>query len=141
MPSVSKSIKVDLPPGEAFALATDPARFDEWLTMHAGWPGGEPGAVERGSTFKQTLRIMGMPADVDWTVEEATDSKVVMKGGGPMGAQLATTITAVADGEATMLSYEAEFSGGGIQGPMGDMVTQKAGEEIAASLEKLRALA
>src|SRR5690242_3632795 len=117
MPSVSKSIKVDKPPAEACALATDPGRFDEWLTMHAGWPGGEPGAVEQGASFRQTLRIMGMPADVDWTVEEATDSKVVMRGGGPMGAQLATTITAAPDGDATMLSYEAEFSGGGIQGP------------------------
>jgi hypothetical protein len=54
-----------------------------------------------------------------------------------MGATLATTITA----DGGTVSYEAEFSGGGIQGPMGDMVTQKAGEEIETSLEKLRTLA
>jgi carbon monoxide dehydrogenase subunit G len=141
MPSVSKSIKLERPPAEAFDLATDPARFGEWLTLHADWPNGVPGSIEQGDTFKQKLTIMGMPADVDWTVEEKSDSKVVMRGGGPMGAQLATTITAVPDGEATMVSYEAEFSGGGIQGPMGDMVTKKAGEEIAVSLEKLRELA
>ena len=141
MPSVSKSIKLDLPPEEAFALATDPARFGEWLTIHAGWPGDTPPTVEQGASFTQKVKIMGMPADVDWTVEEKSDSRIVMKGAGPMGAQLATTINAARDGEATMLSYEAEFSGGGIQGPMGDMVTQKAGEEIATSLEKLRTLA
>jgi acetyl-CoA C-acetyltransferase len=141
MPSVSKSVKIEKPPGEAFALATDPARFEEWLTLHAAWPDGPPASVDQGATFKQKLTIMGMPADVDWTVEEKSDSKVVMRGGGPMGAQLATTITAVPDGEATMVSYEADFSGGGIQGPMGDMVAQKAGDEIAASLEKLKELA
>jgi acetyl-CoA C-acetyltransferase len=141
MPSVTKSIKVDLPVDEAFALATDPARFEEWLTLHAGWPNGTPEAVEQGASFTEKLSIMGMPADVAWTVEEKSDSRIVMKGAGPMGAQLATTINAARDGEATMLSYEAEFSGGGIQGPMGDMVTQKAGEEIETSLEKLRTLA
>ena len=141
MPSVTKSIKLDQPPDRAFALATDPARFGEWLTLHAEWPQGPPPSVSAGDSFTQKLKIMGMPADVDWTVEEATDSKVVMRGGGPMGAQLATTITAVPDGEATMVSYEAEFSGGGIQGPMGDMVTKKACEEIEASLSRLRELA
>ena len=53
-----------------------------------------------------------------------------------MGATLGTTITA----DGGTVSYEAEFSGGGIQGPMGDMVTKKAGEEIEASLEKLKGL-
>ena len=141
MPSVTKSVKLELPGDEAFALATDPARVQEWLTQHAGWPNGAPEAVEQGASFTEKLSIMGMPADVNWTVEERSDSRIVMKGAGPMGAQLATTITAARDGEATMLSYEAEFSGGGIQGPMGDMVTQKAGEEIETSLERLRALA
>jgi acetyl-CoA C-acetyltransferase len=141
MPSVTKSIKLDRPPAEALALATDPARFEEWLSLHAAWPNGVPESVEQGDAFTQKLSIMGMPADVNWTVEEKTDEKVVMRGGGPMGAQLATTIMAVPDGEAAMVSYEAEFSGGGIQGPMGDMVTKKAGEEIATSLEKLRELA
>jgi acetyl-CoA C-acetyltransferase len=141
MPSVTKSVKIDHPPEAAFALATDPARFEEWLTLHAAWPDGPPPSVDQGAAFVQKLTIMGMPADVSWTVEERTESRVVMRGGGPMGAQLATTITAVADGEATMVSYEAEFSGGGIQGPMGDMVTKKAGEEIETSLNKLREIA
>ena len=141
MPSVTKSIKLELPVDEAFALATDPARFEEWLSLHAAWPNGVPDSVDQGGSFTQKLSIMGMPADVNWTVEEKSDSRIVMKGDGPMGAQLATTINAARDGEATMLSYEAEFSGGGIQGPMGDMVTQKTGEELEASLAKLKELA
>ena len=137
MPSVTKSVELDRPQEEAFALATDPARFSEWLTLHADWPSGVPASVETGSSFTQKLTIMGMPADVDWTVSERSDSRLVMTGAGPMGATLGTTITA----DGGTVSYEAEFSGGGIQGPMGDMVTKKAGEEIEASLARLKELA
>jgi acetyl-CoA C-acetyltransferase len=137
MPSVTKSVDLGRPQEEAFAMATDPARFEEWLTLHAAWPSGVPASVEPGSTFTQKLKIMGMPADVDWTVSERSDSRLVMSGAGPMGATLGTLISA----DGGVVSYEAEFSGGGIQGPMGDMVTKKAGEEIEASLSKLKELA
>lgn len=141
MASVTKSIKLDLPPDRAFALATDPARFEEWLSLHAGWPEGPPAGMSAGDAFAQTLKLMGVPVDVSWTVAELTDSKAVMHGSGPMGAELTTTITAVPDGEATMVSYEAEVSGPGTDGAMGDMATEKAADEVAVSLEKLRELA
>ena len=141
MPSVTKSVDLPGAPEEAFALATDPSRFAEWLTIHDSWPQGDPGPPEQGKQFVQKIKIMGMPADVSWTVEECDGTRMRMTGAGPMGAKLATTIsTAASDGGSTV-SYEAEFSGGGIQGPMGDMVTKKAGEEIETSLEKLRTLA
>ncbi len=142
MPSVTKSVELDRGADDAFALATDPARFEEWLTLHDSWPQGQPGAPQQGAQFTQTLRIMGMPADVAWTVEELdAPAKLVMRGAGPMGATLATTITVDGDGDgSSVVAYEAEFSGGGIQGPMGEMVTQKAGEEIETSLARLKEL-
>jgi carbon monoxide dehydrogenase subunit G len=141
MPSVTKSVELVLPQEEAFQLATDPARFEEWLTLHKAWPNGAPASTATGEEFVQKLSIMGMPADVNWKVaEHEAPSRIVLRGSGPMGAQLATTISAEAHGAGTQVSYEAEFSGGGIQGPMGEMVTKKAGEEIATSLEKLKAL-
>jgi hypothetical protein len=142
MPSVTKSVELAGSPEEAFALATDTTRFGEWLTLHAGWPNGAPGEPQQGAQFSQTLKIMGMPAEVHWTVEELdVPSKLVMRGSGPMGATLATTITVEPAGEGSQVSYEAEFSGGGIQGPMGDMVTKTAGNEIDTSLAKLKELA
>jgi acetyl-CoA C-acetyltransferase len=141
MPSVTKSVDVTHAPDAAFALATDPARFSEWLTIHDSWPQGEPGAPEQGKEFVQKLKIMGMPADVKWTVTELTGSRLVMTGAGPMGAQLSTTISAEPAADGATISYEAEFSGGGIAGPMGDMVTQSAGKELDASLATLKELA
>jgi carbon monoxide dehydrogenase subunit G len=142
MPSVTKTVELGLDQQQAFALATDPARFGEWLTLHQAWPNGTPESTDTGQEFTQKLSIMGMPADVFWKVEEYdAGSKLVLKGAGPMGAQLATTITATSTGSGCEVSYLAEFDGGGIQGPMGEMVTKKAGEEIETSLGKLKALA
>lgn len=142
MPSVTKTVELGLPQEQGFSLATDPSRFDEWLTLHKAWPNGTPSSTDAGSEFVQQLSIMGMPADVNWKVAEyESPSRFVLRGAGPMGAQLATTIIASAAGEGCEISYEAEFSGGGIQGPMGEMVTKKAGEELDISLGKLKALA
>jgi hypothetical protein len=142
MPSVTKTVELGLDQQQGFALATDPARFGEWLTLHQAWPNGAPTSTETGQEFVQKLSIMGMPADVFWKVEEHdAGAKLVLRGAGPMGAQLATTITAAASGGGCEVSYLAEFDGGAIQGPMGEMVAQKAGEEIEASLGKLKTLA
>ena len=142
MPSVTKTIELELPQAEAFALATDPVRFEEWLTLHAGWPNGAPGSPSEGDEFRQQLKIMGMPAQVNWKVEELDEpSRLVMKGAGPMGATLTTSISAAGDGDATTLSYETEFSGGGLEGPMAEAVTKAAGDAVETSLEKLKTLA
>jgi carbon monoxide dehydrogenase subunit G len=142
MPSATHSTDVALNQDEAFALLTDPARFEEWLTLHAGWPKGQPVALAEGDQFVQKLKIMGMPSDISWTVAEVdAPAKLVLKGDGPMGAKLATTLTTLSNGDGTTVTYDAEFAGGGIQGPMGDMVTKKAGEELVVSLVNLKALA
>jgi hypothetical protein len=142
MPSVSRSIDVAAPPDAAFALATDPSRFGEWLTIHDGWPQGEPpGTPEQGSSFVQKVKIMGMPADVSWTVQELDGTRLVMNGAGPMGATLSSTISVEAAGDGSTISYESGFDGGGLQGPIADMVTKAAGDELEKSLTKLKELA
>ena len=141
MPSVSKSVELSAAPDAAFALATDPSRFGEWLTIHDGWPQGEPGRPEPGATFVQKVKIVGMPADVSWTVTELDGTRLVMSGAGPMGATLSSTITVTAAAEGSTVSYESGFEGGGLQGPMADMVTKAAGSELETSLNKLKELA
>ena len=141
MPSVSKSIELPTPPDAAFALATDPSRFGEWLTIHDGWPQGEPGAPQEGASFVQQVKIVGMPAEVSWTVIELDGTRLVMTGAGPMGATLSSTISVTEAGDGSTISYESGFDGGGLQGPMADMVTKAAGDELEKSLTKLKELA
>lgn len=140
MPSVKKTVDVAAAPEAAFAIATDTSRFDAWMTVHSGWPQGAPGTPEQGQQFTQKITIMGMPADVNWTVTELEPMRLVMSGAGPMGAQLEATISAEGSGDGAAVSYESEFSGGGIQGPMGDMVTKTFGAELEKSLERLKEL-
>jgi hypothetical protein len=141
VPSVTKTIELEHSPEDAFALLTDAERFGEWMTIHAGWPNGLP-ALEPGVAFTQKLRIMGMPADVAWVVDELeAPHRMRIVGIGPMGARLATTLSiAPGTGGGAVVSYEAEFSGAGVEGPMGEMVTKQAGVEAEASLARLKAL-
>jgi hypothetical protein len=142
MPSVTKTVELRVPQEDAFRLATDPSRFEEWLTLHSSWPNGIPISTEAGSEFTQTLVLLGMPSDVAWKVEECVaPTRFVLRGSGPMGAQLSTTIIAADGGDGSTISYEAEFSGGAIEGPIGEVVTKKAGEELETSLGNLKTLA
>jgi len=140
MPSVMKTIDVAATPEAAFALASDTSRFSEWLTIHTDWPQGAPGVPQQGQQFTQNITIMGMPAAVNWTVTEVAPTRLAMSGAGPMGATLSAAISATPSGDGAAVSYESEFSGGGLVGPMGDMVTKKFGEELETSLAKLKEL-
>lgn len=141
MPSVGKTVGLDKAPAEAFALATNLTRFGEWLTIHDSWPQGEPNALEHGQQFTQKFKLMGMAADVRWTVEVLTDTKVVLKGAGPMGATVANVISVEAAHGGSAVSYEAEVSGGGIRGPMGHLITRRTNTELEKSLAKLKEMA
>jgi hypothetical protein len=140
MPSVTKTIDVAATPETAFAVASDLSRYPEWLTIHVDWPQGAPGAPEQGQTVVQKITIMGMPAEVNWTVNEVGPTSISMSGAGPMGATLSCKVSTTASGDGATVSYESEFSGGGLVGPMGDMVTKKFGEELETSLAKLKEL-
>lgn len=63
---------------QTVAFVADPARFGEWLTMHAGWRGEAPEGAHEGQTFTQQAKIMGIPADVKWTVAAVRDRKSVV---------------------------------------------------------------
>ena len=142
MPSVTKTVELGVPPAEAFELATDPSRFAEWLTLHKAWPNGAPSSAAPGDEFVQQLAIMGMPADVSWKVRSTRCRRASSSPGPVRWAPSSRRGSARSPrAEGTTISYEAEFSGGGIQGPMGEMVTKKAGEELETSLAKLKDLA
>jgi hypothetical protein len=140
MPSISKTVELPASAGDVWKVVTDLDRYGEWLTIHAGWPQGVP-TLEQGSEFVQTLRLMGMPADVKWTVTDLVDGeRFSLDGEGPMGAQMKTTWTVSAANGSSRIAYDAEFGGGAIEGPMGDAVAQAAGQAAEESMEKLKTL-
>ena len=139
--AISNSIEVAADPEATFARLADLDNAGDWNVVHVAYPAGDPGQAETGKSFTEQVALMGMPAEVEWTIETAdAPATLSMKGKGPM----ATTLSAVfkvapADGGGSTVTYESEFGGASIAAMVGPIETasKQAGDE---SLTKLRDL-
>lgn len=122
---------------DTVAFVADPARFPEWLTTHAGWRGDPPEAAREGQTFVQQAKVMGIPADVKWTVVSVGGTGFELHGVGPMGVRFAFWIEVVPDAGGARVFFDAGLDGQPIKGPMGASVLRSLNEELAASLAQL----
>ncbi len=99
MAPISESVEVSAGQEQAWAKIADLDNAGEWMTVHVDYPNGGPGPAEQGKTFKQKVTIMGMPGEVDWTIELVeAPSVLAMKGAGPMGTTLAARFTVIGNG-------------------------------------------
>ncbi|MGH3431771.1 MAG: type II toxin-antitoxin system Rv0910 family toxin, partial [Thermocrispum sp.] len=122
---------------DTVAFVSDPARFGEWLTTHAGWRGDPPEAAREGQTFVEKAKIMGIPADVTWTVVAIGDTGFELHGRGPMDVRFAFWISVIPHDEGAQVFFDAGLDGQPIKGPMGASVLRSLSEELVASLAKL----
>jgi hypothetical protein len=140
--AISNSIDVAADPEATFARLADLDSAGDWNTVHVDYPAGDPGPAEAGKSFKEQVSLMGMPAEVKWTIELAEAGALAMKGTGPMGTTLSATFTvAPAEGGGSTVTYESEFGGASIAAMVGPIETasKKAGDESLAKLRDLLA--
>ena len=139
--AISNSIDVAADPETTFARLLDLDRAGDWNTVHVAYPAGDPGPAEAGKTFKESVSLMGMPADVEWTVEHAETGTLSMTGTGPMGTTLSATFTVAAAKAGSTVTYESAFGGASIAAMVGPIETasKKAGDESLAKLRDLLA--
>ena len=140
MPKVTVSTEAAAEPAKVWELAADLPRYAEWLTMHDAFTGDVP-PVSEGATFKQRVKLMGMPAEVAWrvTVVEAP-GRLEMAGDGPMGVKAHNRFLIEPSGSGSKVTFEMEFNGPALAGPMAGMVEKQAGAAAQQSLEKFTAL-
>jgi acetyl-CoA C-acetyltransferase len=136
--SVSRELPV---PVEAVRdLVGDMSRFPEWLSMHAGFRGDPPAEAVPGAGFVQQARIMGIPADVKWTVDEVTDLTVTLRGLAPMGVRLGFALEVEPSPTGCTLHFDAAIDGQPVRGPLGASILRSLNEELGTSLETLEGL-
>jgi hypothetical protein len=141
MPKVSASIQTAAGPDQAWQLATDLSRQAEWLTMHDAFTGDVPGTLEAGVAYKQRVKMMGMPADIAWKVLTAdAPSKLEMAGDGPMGIKSVNRFLITPSDSGSEVTFEMEFNGPALAGPMAAMAEKASGEAATASMAKFSAL-
>ncbi len=130
-----------LAPADAWTVLSDLARFDEWLTIHNAWRSEIPD-LGVGARITQQLTVMGMANVIDWTVDHFDPpAELRISGVGIAGAQIAFTLGVMpADGGASTVSIDAEFTGQMIQGAIGDAVERNTSLELQKSLANLQSL-
>jgi uncharacterized membrane protein len=142
---VIASIEIDAPREKVYDLALDPARLDEWVTIHRRVNSRDAGPPREGYEMNQTLHLRGANFKVSWTLTEADrPERATWEGRGPAHSYARTSYDLRAlDGGRTRFEYENEFTApGGFLGAAASrmLIGGVPEREAKRSLERLKAL-
>ncbi|ATL26114.1 SRPBCC family protein [Streptomyces formicae] len=140
MAEVSAEARIDAPAEKVWAQLTDFSSYGEWNSTHTSFPQGGPTTLEVGGTFAENMKLMGFPAEVNWTIEELETARTLgIRGKGPMGVNVGTRYTLSPEGTATLVRIEGEFTGAAVS-LMAGKLKDSATAALDESLRKLRGL-
>jgi carbon monoxide dehydrogenase subunit G len=140
MAEVSAEARIQAPAEKVWAQLTDWPSYGEWNATHTSFPQGGPETLAVGGTFQENMKLMGFPAEVDWTIEELEPARVfAVRGKGPMAVTVATRYTLTPDGDATTVRIDGEFTGAAVS-LMAGRLKDSATAALNESLRKLDGL-
>ncbi|MFF1694893.1 SRPBCC family protein [Streptomyces sp. NPDC058257] len=140
MAEVSAEARIEAPPEKVWAQLTDFSSYGEWNATHTSFPKGGPTTLEVGGTFMENMKLMGFPAEVNWTIEELRSERTLaIRGKGPMGVTVGTRYSLSPDGDATTVRIEGEFTGAAVS-LMAGKLKDSATAALNESLRKLAGL-
>lgn len=141
MAEVSAEARIEAPAEKVWAQLTDWSAYGQWNATHTSFPGGGPTALEVGGTFQENMKLMGFPAEVEWTIEELEPARVLaIRGKGPMAVTVATRYTLTPEGAgATTVRIDGEFTGAAVS-LMAGKLKDSATAALNESLRKLAGL-
>ncbi|MYS10026.1 SRPBCC family protein [Streptomyces sp. SID6041] len=140
MAEVSAEARIEAPAGKVWAQLMDFSSYGEWNATHTDFPNGGPATLAAGATFTENMKLMGFPAEVLWTIEELeTERAFAIKGKGPMGVLVTTRYALAADGDATVVRIDGEFTGAAVS-LMAGKLRDSATAALTESLRKLSGL-
>src|SRR3954451_818448 len=141
---VAEILELDARLEEAWELVSNFERFPRWFSLHEGFPAEPPPAIEdvgRGTLVTERIKVMGIPANVEWTVVEWSPPHVIgIDGIGPMGTRMGIrALVERSAGGGTRVTHESSFGGAAIT-PMLSILEREARKAAAESLERVKAL-
>ncbi|WP_312855881.1 crotonase/enoyl-CoA hydratase family protein [Nocardioides stalactiti] len=107
-------------PEQVLRLATDLTGFSTWFEMHDSWRGDVPARASLGLEVVESVRLMGIPAEIAWTVVQLDDRTFALSGEGPMGLLVGVSVSAATTVHGgSEIEVEIGLGGDPVQGPMG----------------------
>ena len=115
MAEISAEAHIQAPAEKIWAQLTDWSAYGAWNATHTSFPKGGPSVLAVGATFEENMKLMGFPAEVEWTIEELETARTLaIRGKGPMAVTVATRYTLAPDGDATTVRIDGEFTGAAV---------------------------
>jgi uncharacterized membrane protein len=145
MTLVTASIDIAAPRERVFGVVLDPARLDEWVTIHRRVNDADDGPPRQGFEMVQTLHLRGANIKVRWKLTELQEDRhVTWEGRGPAHSYARTSYSlSDLDSDGTHFQYENEFKApGGFIGVAASrvLVGGQPQREANRSLQQLKAL-
>jgi Polyketide cyclase / dehydrase and lipid transport len=141
MATVDVAVSSDLSPLQAWALASDLRRFDEWLTIFGGWRSDVPAQIEVGTCVSSCIKVKGFRNVVHWRVTRYDEPKVIeLVGRGRPGIRIALTLCVRDDKPGCTFQVVADLSGGLLSTPVGRLVAKVTESDVRRSVSKLATL-
>ncbi|BBY20610.1 type II toxin-antitoxin system Rv0910 family toxin [Mycobacterium stomatepiae] len=141
MAQVDVSTTSDLDPGAAWKLASDLARFHEWMTIFAGWRGELPATIDKGTQVSSCIKVKGFRNVVHWTVTRYDEpNSIELQGRGRGGIRITVAMAVTDMHPGSTFDLTAMLSGGVLSGPVGHVVARVLRADVRKSVENLAAM-
>jgi uncharacterized protein YndB with AHSA1/START domain len=145
MTEVQATIEIAAPPAEVWAMAMDPERLQDWVTIHRRLDDHSDGRVRPGYEMEQTLCLRGVNFKVHWQLVQCDQPfHAEWHGRGPARSHAETEYRLAENGSGgTRFGYRNAFRAP--LGPLGAIASRAIvgglpRREADASLERLKAL-
>jgi uncharacterized protein YndB with AHSA1/START domain len=124
---------------KVWAVLANPATWGDWVEIHQGFAGEAPVQFFPGGAFVQRVRVLGMPADVRWTIVGLQEPvRLELEGTGPMGINLRAEYGVEEQGASSTVTAHMEFKGAAVM-MVGSQLESEVGNSLRGSLAKLKA--
>ena len=141
MAGVDVSVRSDLPPDDAWVMASDLSRFDEWMTIFAGWKSPIPEDVEFGTEVSSLIKVKGFRNTIHWKVTRYEKPQLLeLSGRGRGGVHIDIELKVTPDGDGSVFDLGASISGGVLNGPIGNLVARIIDSDVRRSVDNLVAM-
>jgi hypothetical protein len=141
MATVDVAVSSDLSPDQAWALASDLRRFDEWLTIFGGWRGEVPSQIEVGTCVSSLIKVKGFRNIIHWRVARYDEPKTIeLIGRGRPGICIALRLCVKDNKPGSTFQVIADLSGGLLNTRIGNLVAKVLESDVRKSVCKLAAL-
>ena len=141
MATIDVAVPTDLAPHQAWKLASDLRRFDEWLTIFGGWRSEVPSTIEEGTCVSSCIKVKGFRNVIHWRVTRYDEPKLIeLSGAGRGGVRISLTIEVQEAPPGARFRVLADLKGGLLGTRIGQLVAKVLQSEVRKSVTNLAAL-